>query len=209
LRGLASPLAIRNQIWLGSFTQQELQSLLAKGWQDTIDQVYEPVHSINQRLDNLAVADQVSLLTIKHYLHNGILTKLDRATMFTNLEARTPFLDSDVAEFALRLPVHYKRDKKILRELMRGRIPDFVIDRPKQGFALPLGTWLRGPLAEFMHRTLAEEKLSADNIFQPTEVARLKREHISGAADHRKKLWTLIAFQLWYDHWVMSRPLNL
>jgi len=157
---------------------------------------------VSGETDAREVFDVVSWLTVHHYLQNDILVKLDRASMFVSLEARTPFLDVDVAEFLMRLPVGLKRNKYLLKRLMRGRIPDKIIDRRKKGFGIPLGFWLRGPLYGWAKEVLAVKKLSADGILVPAAVLRLLEEHKRGKADHRKKLWTLLAWQLWYDEWV-------
>ena len=164
-RGMAYPLARRNQIWLGSFTETELKELLAPKWQHFSQDVFSEVDILEKEISDLPVTDQISFLTSKHYLNNDILVKLDRAAMYTSLEARTPFLDIDLAEFIMRLPVRYKRKKYILKKLMRGRIPDAIIDRPKKGFGIPLGWWLRGPLYDWASETLNTENYSNNNYF--------------------------------------------
>lgn len=202
VRGLRYPLPYRNQIWLGSFSDRELKELLQPSWQEHLSHLWQPIDRLQSQLKNLSTFDQVSLLTLSHYLHNDILVKLDRATMYASLEARTPFLDVDLAEFVMTLPPQLKRNKQLLRTVMRGRIPDEIIDRKKQGFALPLGEWLRGPLYDWARGVLAPNTLKDDGILQPKVVTKLLHDHHAGRADHRKKLWTLLTFQLWYDQWV-------
>jgi len=148
-----------------------------------------------------SVLDRVSELTIAGYLQNDILVKLDRATMWASIEARTPFLDIDLADFVLGLPDHLKRDKYILKKLMRGRLPDGVIDQPKKGFGIPLGAWLAGPLYDWATDILEPEKLQRQGVLESRYVAKLLSEHKAKRHDHRKKLWTLICWQLWYDNW--------
>lgn len=205
VKGLPYDLPRRNQVWLGSFSDRELSRLLTPTWQQTSGELFADIDRARGALAGLPVFDAVSLLTIVHYLQNDLLLKLDRATMAVALEARTPFLDLDLAEFALRLPPEMKRGKRLLKQLMRGRLPDAIIERPKKGFGIPLGAWLRGPLREFLKITLAEDTLRADGFFQPQEVWRLIREHLQGVADHRKKLWTLIMFQLWFQRRAAGR----
>ncbi len=206
-RGLGLPLPQRNQVWLGSFTEREVAELLQPQWYvaGTIPEAYE---RWSTELRGLSTIDQVSLLTIYHYLQNDILVKLDRATMATSVEARTPFLDTDVADFAFQLPDRYKKNKYILKRLMASRLPSTIITRPKKGFGIPLGAWLRGPLYEWGREVLAEDKIRAEGIFKPAVIDRLWREHHRGRADHRKKLWTLLSFQLWHDFWVTGRSRN-
>ncbi len=205
LKGLGYPLSLRNQIWLGSFSERELAWLLTPAYQKYIPQVFDDITKLAPTLKSLENFDQVSLLTIHHYLQNDILVKLDRATMATGIESRTPFLDVDVAEFVMRLPVSLKKNKYLLKKLMTGRIPADIITRPKKGFGVPLGFWLRSTLYPWATTVLDADKLKADGIFNPTYVVGLLREHKQGRFDHRKKLWTLIAWQLWYDRWIIGR----
>lgn len=202
LKGMSYELPQRNQVWLGSFSDVELNNLLTNNWRAYAKKAFDEVADLTPELRGLGTTDVISLMTIYHYLHNDILTKLDRATMFVSLEARTPFLDLDLAEFVMKLPARFKRNKYLLKKVMRGRIPDSIIDRGKQGFALPLGHWLKGPLYEWAREVLAADKLRSGGVLDPGYVERLFREHRTGRADHRKKLWTLLAWQMWYDRWV-------
>ncbi len=202
VRGLGYPREVRNQVWLGSFRDEDMRSLLQPEWQQHIDTLWEEVAGLSRLAAALSTWDAVSYATINHYLQNDILVKLDRAAMFVSLEARTPFLDVDLAVWLMRLPVHLKRDKYLLKRLMRGRIPDAIIDRRKKGFGVPLGYWLRGPLYEWAQSVLAADKLNGGGVLNGAEAARLLAEHRAGRADHRKKLWTLLAWQLWYERWM-------
>ncbi len=205
VKGLKHTLPERNQVWLGSFDADELRALLTPDWQNELPRLFQDLRGHADPLRELDALDAVSLLTIHQYLANDILVKLDRATMSVALETRTPFLDLDFAEFALRLPAAWKWKKRILKRLMRGRLPASIIERPKKGFGIPLGSWLRGPLRHLAETTLRAEKLREDGILQPREVARLLGEQNVGKADHRKKLWTLLAFQWWYDRCIAHR----
>lgn len=202
LEGMVHDKARRNQVWLGSFAGAELKQLLTDEYREYVPAAFEDVDTMAGRVAGMEVQDAISCLTVHHYLQNDILVKLDRAAMFVSLEARTPFLDVDVAEWLMRLPTEFKRNKRLLKELMRGRIPDEIIDRPKKGFGVPLGFWLKGPLYEWASGVLAEDKLRAGGVVRPEVVLRLLAEHRRGRADHRKKLWTLLAWQMWYDRWV-------
>ncbi len=202
LKGLGYGLPYRNQIWLGSFSDVELRDLLTDDWRQELNGLFVDIDRLAARNSRLNTTDAVSQLTLLHYLHNDIVVKLDRATMFTGLEARTPFLDVDLAEFVMRLPEKFKRNKYLLKKVMRGRIPDSIIDRGKRGFALPLGYWLKGPLHEWARELLNEQKLRSDGVLRPAAVSRLLQEHRGGRADHRKKLWTLLAWQMWHDRWI-------
>lgn len=209
LRGLGYSLPHRHQIWLGSFSPLELTELLAPRWRETTANVFEPIDQLQEKLRHLTPPDQVSLLLLQGYLADDLLVKLDRATMMASVEARTPFLDVDFAAFAMRLPTEWKRNKNILKHVMAGRIPEAIIRRSKKGFGIPLGWWLKGPLYEWAAHVLEPGKLLTDDIINPHVPLRLLAEHRRGTADHRKKLWTLLAWQLWYDHWIAKRTTPL
>ncbi|MBI3255664.1 MAG: asparagine synthase (glutamine-hydrolyzing) [Candidatus Andersenbacteria bacterium] len=200
LRGMPYPAARRNQVWLGSFSDQEAHSLL-RGHVSA--QVFSVVDAAERKWRGLDTFDLISALTIEHYLQDDILVKLDRATMMVGLEARTPFLDLDVAEFVMRLPSKMRRHKYLLKKLMRGRIPAAIIDRPKKGFGIPLGEWLAGPLADWMRSQLNRADIESQGYFSWPYIERLMQEHMSRTFDHRKKLWTLLMWQRWYKRWVV------
>jgi len=203
LKGLNYELAERNQIWLGAFTDIEISHLL-KNYQ--VNNLFDALKSLDDK--SLSVLDRISLLTIDTYLTNDILVKLDRASMYNSLESRTPFLDLDLADFALRLETKTKYNKKFLKKLMSGRIPEVIINRKKQGFALPLAYWLKGPLKEWAGKILDIKKLKDDNILNPEIVEKLLNQHFSGKFDNRKKIWTLISFQIWFDNWIAKRKIT-
>ena len=135
------------------------------------------------------------------YLPGDILVKLDRAAMANSLEGRCPLLDHRVIEFSWRLPTAMKvrdgRGKWILRQVLRRYVPDDLIDRPKQGFDVPVASWLRGPLREWASDLLAD--LSSDNagLTDAVKVKHCWSEHVSGRADLSRELWPLLMFQSW------------
>jgi len=146
---------------------------------------------------------------VQAYLIEDMLVKVDRASMAASLEVRTPFLDPDVVELMCRLPVSMKLrgpgGKYLLRRLMRGRIPDPILDRDKQGFSAPLGEWLRGPLVPLVRDTLEATRLSAVGLLDAASVQQLVDEHLSGHRDHARRLWLLLQFELWRERWLAAR----
>lgn len=204
LRAVNYPLLKRNQIWLGAFKEDEMRRLLVSVPKNLHELLWQYVNALQPDMPKNLVLDAVSYATVCHYLQNDILVKLDRATMLSSLEARTPFLDLDLVEFVTHLPVALKRDKYLLKKLMRGRIADSIIDRPKKGFGIPLGRWFQGPLNAWLHDVLSVERVQRANLFQWPYVAKLIYEHEENRADHRKKLWTIISMQLWFERWSLK-----
>lgn len=139
------------------------------------------------------------------YLTDDILCKVDRAAMAASLETRTPFLDHRVAEFAWRLPENMKiRDgssKWLLRQLLYKHVPKKLIERPKQGFGVPIGEWLRGPLREWAEYYLAEHRIQEEGFFHAEPIRRRWKEHLMGHRNWQHFLWNILMFQAWLERW--------
>lgn len=149
---------------------------------------------------------EASAADVANYLPDVLLAKVDIATMANSLEARSPLLDHEVVEFALGLPAEKRlangRTKAFLKDAMRDRLPDEIVDRPKRGFAVPLDAWFRGPLRTMMRDTLGSGATRARGLFRPDEVERLMSSHESGVENHGNRLWSLLMLELWFRTWI-------
>lgn len=151
-------------------------------------------------------------LDLQSYLPLDILTKVDRMSMACSLEARVPLLDHKVVEFAGTIPPELKlkgkTTKYIFKQAMRGLLPDQVIDRPKRGFAIPLGRWFRGQLAPFVRDLLLSGESKSRGVFNAAYIEKLLKLHERGQ-ELDLQLWTLISFELWCRIFLDRRPLRV
>ena len=142
---------------------------------------------------------------MQSYLPDDLLIKADRCSMQASLEARAPFLDHQLAEFAATIPFNLKlngsRTKHILKEAARGTLPDDIIDRKKHGFGVPLGAWLRRDM-EAARETLLSQRARERGLLEMSVVERLIEEHESGARDHNRPLWALLTLEEWHRQFV-------
>jgi asparagine synthase (glutamine-hydrolysing) len=154
-------------------------------------------------LSGLDDVSQMMALDGVTYLPDDILVKVDRAAMAVSLESRVPFLDHEVVAFAWTLPLHYKlRDgvtKWPLRQLLYRHVPRQLVDRPKQGFAIPVGEWLCGPLRDWAEILLDADKLEREGYWNTAVVRRAWADHLSGRRTFTVKLWSVLMFQAWLD----------
>ena len=138
------------------------------------------------------------------YLPDDIMVKVDRSSMSTALETRAPYLDARIVEFANRLPLDMKisggSGKKILRKVLYRYVPPAMIERPKQGFAVPLDDWLRNALREWAEDLLSEDRLREQGFLDPEPVRTAWQQHLSGARQFSHRLWSVLMFQAWLEH---------
>jgi asparagine synthase (glutamine-hydrolysing) len=193
--------------WQGPFDSVGLDRLLPDiAWRDTVDADLDPLPS--SAPESSAMLHWYQTV----YLPDDILVKGDRASMLHSLELRSPFLDVDVANYVNALPFAMKlrgrTRKHLLREAIRGwqrdgmSLPDHVLSRPKKGFGVPIATWLRGPLREQLTTTLLDAWPGSLGVVSRPERARLIDEHLSGARNVWKELWSLMALARWADTWI-------
>jgi asparagine synthase (glutamine-hydrolysing) len=145
--------------------------------------------------------EEMMALDTATYLPDCILTKLDRASMAVSLEARVPLLDHRVVEFAWRLPREMKfragQGKRLLRIILARHLPPRLFERPKRGFGVPIGDWLRGPLRTWAEELLDDERLRAEGFLRPEPIREKWAEHQSGRCNWQYLLWDVLMFQSW------------
>jgi len=174
---------------------------------------FDPLDLYRARYDETEGADPLARLQdvdFGVYLVDDLLVKTDRASMAHSLEARVPFLDSVVTNFAFALPARHKvrglAKKVLLRKALAPLLPREVVHGRKRGFSIPAAAWLRGELAPFARETLSADTLRSQGFFAPEPVERLLDEHVAGREDWSRQLWGLLAFTLWYERHVQREP---
>jgi asparagine synthase (glutamine-hydrolysing) len=151
----------------------------------------------------ISFTEQMMYMDAMSYLPDDILTKVDRASMAVSLEARVPFLDHRLVEFACLLPLELKirngRGKWLLRELLFRHVPREIVDRPKAGFGIPLDDWLRGPLRDWSESLISTERLEREGFFKAAPIRHMWAEHLAGRGCWQYHLWDVLMFQAWLD----------
>jgi len=179
----------------------EMEKLIRKG---TEIQTLLFDESLSERLPNFY--DRMQFIDTIMYLPDDILTKVDRASMAVSLEARVPLLDHRVVEFAWSLPHEMKvrngAGKWALKELLYRYLPQNIVDRPKMGFGVPVGEWIKGPLRDWAEHLLCEEMLEKYQLIQTEEVRKRWKEHLSEKRNWEAGLWNVLMLQSWADEWI-------
>ncbi|MFQ5611550.1 MAG: asparagine synthase (glutamine-hydrolyzing) [Anaerolineae bacterium] len=208
LAGRGIPLQARHHRWLGSFTDEGKSSLLQDWFRPVLRDTYAQAQVHAGECDATLPLNQILYVDMKMYLEGDILYKVDRASMAASLEVRVPFLNRDVVRFATRLPLELKlrrlTSKYLLKKSMEPFLPREIINRPKKGFNMPVAYWLTGDLRELTLDMLSEARLDRQGLFNYSYVKRLLDEHFARQRDHRKELWTLLIFQLWYERYLQG-----
>jgi len=201
--GAELPLPERYQEYLAAFTEREKRELFSQDFLNEIEKSGEATAELAmQKVERCRDSLEWILLTdMETYLPHDELRKADRMSMWHSLEVRVPFLDHKLVEFVATIPSRLKlkgwEKKHILIKSLERVLPGSILRRRKQGFSIPLGTWLRGPLRELTHAHLSSSHLRDLGIFREKVVERILGEHESERRNHETKIWALLIFVLW------------
>jgi asparagine synthase (glutamine-hydrolysing) len=203
LSGSLLPAPAAHLYWNGAFDEQTKRTLYAAS---RYPAPADLMRTLPTEAYSCGDVNRFLWLDQRYYLADDILYKCDRMSMAHSLEVRPPFLDNRLVEFAASLPESLKITpdgtlKHLLRELMRGKLPEVVLTRKKEGFDIPAHRWFRGPLRPLMEETLSPAAVRATGLFNPEAVERVKRAHLARRANFGYQLWGLTTLFLWMKRW--------
>lgn len=208
LRGMGFPKEIRHQVWTGAFTPSEEKKLFLpdKGLDYDPLNIYNLTGDFFQAARKLNSLDRAIYIYIKTYMTDDILVKVDRASMANSLEVRAPFLDTEFANFVAGISPSFKlksfRPKWILKDALRGKLPEETLNKPKHGFAVPVAKWLKNDLKPLLFEALDKKKITKEGIFNYSYIKGLMQDFIGSGKDAEKEIWALFMFEMWYDKWM-------
>ena len=202
MRGAHLPPVERHHAWKEIFSPEAQDDLLAG------DRISDPVDAYRARYAETEGAPELARLQdldLGIYLVDDLLVKTDRSSMAHSLEARVPFLDTEVADLALALETRQKvrglSTKRLLRRAVEPLVPNEIVRGRKQGFSIPVAAWLRGDLEPFARDVLSPETIERQGCLRPEAVTRVLDEHVSGREDLSRQIWGLLSFTLWFDRY--------
>jgi asparagine synthase (glutamine-hydrolysing) len=194
--------------WVSAFDEAAKQNLYSAAFRHETEgfrtaSILEPWFA---KANGAGIVDASLLTDTMTYLPNDLLVKMDIASMTVSLEARSPFLDHHLMEFAAGLPEKLKlrrlTTKYLLKRVLRKLVPAENLNRSKMGFGVPIGHWFRGAMQPFLRETLLSEKALGRGLFQPEMVRQLIDSHVAAKADHSHRLWSLLMLELWYQRFI-------
>jgi asparagine synthase (glutamine-hydrolysing) len=199
----AAPSDLGHYRWMVYLGAKAKARLYGPGLRDRLvsHDVYAPVRDALGRFSQDDLLNRQLYADLSVYLADDILVKVDRMAMATSLETRAPFLDADVMELAFSMPAAMKirngERKWVLKQAMKGILPDPILTRKKEGFSIPMKNWLRRELQPLMRTLLAPDRIAARGLFDAGEVSRLVEDHVAGRENHAHTLFPLMVFERW------------
>lgn len=211
LRAADLPRTDRYFRWMSTFDRDAKREMYTSGFAASLNGADASRHMDRwfASTNGTGIVDAAMLNDLMTYLPNDLLVKVDIASMANSLEARSPFLDHKVIEFAASLPEKLKmrrlETKTLLKKVAARLVPRDVVYRRKMGFGVPVGKWFRGEMRSFVGEVLLSERSLKRNIVRPEAVKRYVAEHTSGERDHQFQLWTLLMLELWFQRFIDGR----
>jgi asparagine synthase (glutamine-hydrolysing) len=208
VRAASLPRTERYLRWVSVFYGEAKRELYSESFRRETENLRAAafLESWFSRANGAGVLDATLLTDTMTYLPNDLLVKVDIASMAVSLEARSPFLDHHVIEFAASLPEKYKlrglTTKYILKRVLKRLLPTENLERPKMGFGVPIGHWFRHEMRGFVRDTLLSEKALKRGLFNPASVRHMVEQHTSGQQDFAYHLWTLLMLELWFARFI-------
>lgn len=208
LRGAGVSPEIMFFLWMGSFNEREKAELFTPVVKKTIrdENPFEDLFNYIRESNLHKNLERVLYLSMKLYLQDDILVKVDRASMANSLEVRAPFLDYKFVEFASRLPTIYKLNRLTTKYLLKKAcvkiLPKKIIKRKKKGFGIPVAKWICSDMKELFLNYLSEERIRREGFFNYNFIKHLLDKHLSRKKDNRKFLWTLLIFEMWKEKYL-------
>ena len=208
---LSLPPPVRYARWIGIFDEERKRNIYSAGMRARVEPLQGISHLLSayERADGPDFLDRTFYVDITTYLPGALLVKMDVATMANSLEARAPFLDHKLMEFAATLPSSWKlrgmHTKYILKKALGELLPPEIRRRPKMGFGVPIGNWFRTDLKQYVRDILLDPRARQRGYFEPKMVERLLSEHFSGYP-HEYRLWALLNLELWHRIFIDRSP---
>ena len=210
IRSAMMPVHKRHIQWMAGFSDEEFGLLFKQGMFDRTGDMYQRAGTLAEKVSALSDPEIANVLDILMYLPDDLLVKVDRATMFASIESRVPLLDNRLVEFSMALPFGYKikglTQKYLLKWLMKGKLPDRIINRKKKGFGIPLTKWLQHDFRPEAESLLSKDSIESTGLLNYAYIDKLLKEHTAKAYDHRKKLWPVIVFVQWLQRYKIRLP---
>ncbi len=210
LDGVSRPRVDRYTHWVSVFNDETKKPLYSNFFREQTLQADAAglLGTWFKRANGIGIVDAMLLTDQMTYLPNDLLVKVDIATMAVSLEARSPFLDHHVIEFAASLPQNLKlrrlTTKYLLKKVLRKLLPSENLNRRKMGFGVPIGHWFRGKMQPFLREVILSDKALRRGLFKPETVRQLVELHTRGERDYSHQLWTLLMLELWFNRFIDS-----
>tara|TARA_A100001388_G_C28597560_1_gene416535 strand:- start:18 stop:746 length:729 start_codon:yes stop_codon:yes gene_type:complete len=201
-------LGLKSQKFANFLTSKNISEIYSKvAFTNNIEDIFidkNNLHLVNsdiECLSNLDSSHNMMYLDMKTYLPDDVLFKVDRAAMHSSLETRLPMLDIRLMDYAWQIPISKKikilKGKWVLRKLLKRYLPTHLFQRPKSGFSVPIGEWLKGPLKEWAEELIDSNRLKNEAFFNHDAVHKKWQEHLTGKKDWSNLIWSILIFQIW------------